>query len=400
MTAEAIHVDRNFYAPRFLISVDGQDVAQHVVRDILNVTFEDSLTDLEYFEFTLHDWDPVRNEPKYSSPYDAAGTPRSDSAGNEVAAFEPGMLAELQLGYYGPEAPVVKLSGTIVSITPTFPSSGIPVMKVRVLSQFFGLQNAQITRDFRDETDTAIAKALVEDLGIGVATPQGQEGTETPHEFLMLSNEYPINFLLRRARVLGYDVAVIPAPDPALNLEVSGGGPDEPVLYFGPSTASQASYALAWGKTLVEFNINVRIKSQVGTVTVRATNPALAGDARNIVAVATLADLDLDFPDPKLLDAVTGALAETEEVVVDDPVQNQAEADLKARGILRERVKDMVTAEGSTVGFQHLRAGGVVEITGIGTRYSGRWVLTKTTHKIDNGGYTTKFSARLEGKLP
>ena len=133
MTAEAIYVNRTFYAPRFLIRVDGREVEEHTVRDILDVTFEDSLSGLEFFEFTLHDWDPVRQEPKYSSPYDASGQSRRDSDGNEVAAFEPGMLAELQLGYYGPEEPVMKLLGTIVSITPTFPSSGIPQMKVRVL---------------------------------------------------------------------------------------------------------------------------------------------------------------------------------------------------------------------------------------------------------------------------
>jgi uncharacterized protein len=97
---------------------------------------------------------------------------------------------------------------------------------------------------------------------------------------------------------------------------------------------------------------------------------------------------------------VTGALAKTEEMVVDQPAKTQAEADAKALGILRDRVKDMVTAEGGTIGFAQLRAGGTVAITGIGPRYSGLWVLTKTTHRIDSSGYRTTFSARLQGKLP
>ena len=143
----------------------------------------------------------------------------------------------------------------------------------------------------------------------------------------------------------------------------------------------------------------LRIKEQVGKVVVRSTNPAAAGAQSQIEATATLADLDLDLPDPTLLTAITDAVGETNEVVIDEPVQNQAEADVKATGLLRERVKEMITGEGTTVGFAPLRAGGVVEITGIGGRYSGRWLLTKTTHKIDSTGYTTKFSARLEGSL-
>lgn len=399
MSAQPIHQDRSFFAPRFVIRVDGREVDHHTVRDILDVTFEDSLDALDYFEFTLHDWDAVRNQPKYSSPYDEAGQPRRDGD-KEVPAFEPGMMAELQLGYYGPEDPVTKLLGVIVSVAPSFPESGIPQMKVRVLSDFFKMQNAQVTRDFQDMTDTAIAQALAGDLGMGVATPAGQSAGETANEFLMLNNEYPIWFLIRRARLLGYDIAVIPAPDPSLGLTVTGGGPGEAVLYFGPSDSQSPTWALAWGKTLARFDIALRIKDQVGKVVLRATNPALSGAARDIEAEAVLSDLDLDFPDPKMLDLVTGALAETQEVVVDEPVQNQAEADAKARGMLRERVKDMVTAEGATIGFPHLRAGNTVEITGIGPRYSGLWVLTKTTHRIDSAGYATRFSARLQGRAP
>jgi uncharacterized protein len=399
MSAEALTAGRTFYAPRFVLEVDGRDVDPHTVHDVLDVTFEDSLDALEYFEFTVFDWDPVRHAPKYSSPYDASGAPQKDGQGQPIPAFEPGMTAALSLGYHGPEEAVPKLTGTIVSITPSFPESGLPQMKVRVLSPLFQLQRAQVSREFLGQTDTAIAQALAGDLGLGVATVAGQAAGETPHEFLMLNNEYPINFLMRRARRLGYDLTVLPSVDPALGLTVVGGGPDEPALFFGPTETPPATYALHWGSTLTHIDLVVRIKDQVGEVTVRATNPALAGARRDIEAVATLADLDLDLPDPNLLATVTAALADTQEVVVDEPVQNQAEADVKALGLLRERVKDMVTAEGGTVGFPHLRAGGAVEITGIGPRYSGRWVLTRTTHRIDESGYRTTFSARLDGRL-
>jgi phage protein D len=408
MTAEAIHLNRGFYAPRFVIEVDGKrsdgsdstPVAPHVIRDVLEVTFEDSLDEFESFEFTLADWDPQLNAPKYSSPYDEKGAARKDGAGNAIPAFEPGMMAKLSMGYYGSEEPVVKLVGTIVTVTPSFPESGMPVVKVRVISTLFQLQHKQVTQEFVDQTDTAIAQALADELGIGVATPAGQAATETPQAFTMLNTEYPVNFLARRARLLGYDLVMLPAPPPELGLTITGGNANEPVLFFGPSGVTTPSYELAWGKTLTHFNLSVRIKDQVGTVELRATNPTKKGAERDIIAKATLDDLGLDFPDPKLLDSVKGALAKTEEVVVDQPAKTQAEADAKALGILRDRVKEMVTAEGGTIGFAQLRAGGTVAVTGIGPRFSGLWVLTKTTHRIDSSGYRTMFSARLQGKLP
>ncbi|MFZ5961671.1 phage late control D family protein [Thalassococcus sp. BH17M4-6] len=398
--ASAISAGRSFYAPRFEIVIDGQAFEPYATRDVLEVTYADSLTELEYFEFTLNDWDPVRNAPKYSSPYDETGSPVQDGAGGTITPIEPGMTAELSLGYYGPEDIVPKLSGTVVSITPSFPDTGMPQMKVRVLSELFTLQKEQLTREFIDMTDTAIAQSLAGDLGLEVATTPGQEAGETPVEFLQMNNEYPINFLMRRARLLGYDVAILSEVDPSLGLTVTGASDDGKVLFFGPSDPDQPVYDLAWGKTLASFNIAVRVKEQVSRVTVKSTNPALPAGQQEIEAEATLDDLDLDFPDPRLLDTMTEALTSAAEVVVDEPVQNQAEADAKALGILRERVKDMVTAEGSTVGFPDLRAGRVIEVTGVGARYSGRWVLTKTTHKLDSTGYTTKFNCRLEGSLP
>ncbi len=398
--ASAIAEGRSFYAPRFVIEVDGQELSPYGSRDVLDVTYQDSLTDLEYFEFTLNDWDPVRNAPKYSSPYDESGSPVIDGAGQVIPPLEPGMTASLSLGYYGPEEVVPKLTGTIVSVTPSFPETGMPVMKVRVLSDLFQLQQTQITREFIDQTDTAIAQALADDLGMGVATTAGQAAGETPSEFLTLNNEYPINFLMRRARLLGYDVMIQQKVDPSLGWTVTGESSDGKVLFFGPSDPDQSVYALAWGKTLSSFDIAVRTKEQVGKVTVKATNPALPDGQQEIEAVATLADLDLDYPDSQMLDTLTVALENSEEVVVDEPVQSQAEADTKALGILRERVKDMVTADGGTVGFPDLRAGRVIEVTGIGPRFSGRWILSKTTHKLDSTGYTTKFSCRLEGSLP
>ena len=56
----------------------------------------------------------------------------------------------------------------------------------------------------------------------------------------------------------------------------------------------------------------------------------------------------------------------------------------------------MVKVSGSTVGLPNLRAGSVVEIDGLGSRFSGRYFITATTHSIGDSGYTTQFECRRE----
>jgi phage protein D len=38
----------------------------------------------------------------------------------------------------------------------------------------------------------------------------------------------------------------------------------------------------------------------------------------------------------------------------------------------------------------------VIEIDGLGARFSGRYFVTATTHAIGDSGYTTQFECRLE----
>ncbi|MBI5960850.1 MAG: hypothetical protein HY866_19080, partial [Chloroflexi bacterium] len=60
---------------------------------------------------------------------------------------------------------------------------------------------------------------------------------------------------------------------------------------------------------------------------------------------------------------------------------------------------DLITGRGTTVGVPEIRAGRLIAITGIGHRYSARYRVTESTHKINDNGYTTQFTVRMEGSL-
>ena len=85
-----------------------------------------------------------------------------------------------------------------------------------------------------------------------------------------------------------------------------------------------------------------------------------------------------------------------EELVVERPVFTAREAKNMARSILLDQHKQMVKAQGTTIGLPRLRAGLSIQIAGVGSRLSGRYFVTKTIHTINDSGYITKFEARRE----
>ncbi len=84
------------------------------------------------------------------------------------------------------------------------------------------------------------------------------------------------------------------------------------------------------------------------------------------------------------------------EIVATKPVESENEAKILAMQILEGIAKEMVKATGSTVGLPDLRAGVVLEIDGLGERFSGRYFVLATTHAIADSGYTTQFECRRE----
>jgi phage protein D len=109
----------------------------------------------------------------------------------------------------------------------------------------------------------------------------------------------------------------------------------------------------------------------------------------------------VDLDDPELnrnkdLHRLLNRCDPHEDVVVNEPVFTKDQAKARARALLQDRQKVMVQASGTTVGLPDLRAGQLVEIVGLGSRFSGTYFVTDTTHSIGDSGYTTQFNCRRE----
>jgi uncharacterized protein len=97
------------------------------------------------------------------------------------------------------------------------------------------------------------------------------------------------------------------------------------------------------------------------------------------------------------LDAfLTPELRSKEKTVENQPLHVNGQAKQLAREILRNIMQTVLTATVNAPGLPDIRAGRVLEITDVGSRFSGPYLVTSSSHTIDDGGYKTSFTARRE----
>jgi phage protein D len=378
---------QDFYVPAYSIRLGGRDLPE--LHDITSVSYSDSLTTIDSFELTVANWDPDRHTFKYS----------------DGSTFRPWTRVELGLGYYrhGRDERRRMLSGEITTMTPSFPAGGGPTLGIRGLNLLHRFRLKQETKAYLAQKDTQIAQDLVSriDQDLRKQFPQMRielDPDDVKHNlkneaevpFLVMQNQYPIMFLMERARRIGYELVIRELPE---------GSEGRVILGFGPtSIIDRPTYILEWGVSLISVQPTLRVADQVNKVTVRGWNPRSKQPIQQTVTRLELKGervvhpRDLDLQEPSL----------AQEVTVDRPVSSEREAKQYAQQILRQKASELVTAKAKTIGLPDLRAGVKVQLRGLGDRFSGpmdhwfEYVVTETTHTLNDGGYTTDFTARME----
>jgi phage protein D len=367
--AVPIYDGQDFYVPHFEVKIAGQPQGQGVIRDILAVTYKDSLTDIDSFEIQINNWDADKRRLKYS----------------DSSLFDPGKKFELWMGYYGRDKLRLMVTGEITSLKPSFPASGPPALSVSGLNVLHRLRTKQQSVAYENKKDSQIARQICQRLQVDLDAPN--EADETQYDYLFQNNQYDIVYLMERARRIGYDLFVV---------EQGTNGSSAPAkLFFGRSVqVRNRTYKLTYGKSLIDFAPELTTVGQVSEVTVIGWDRL---NKKEIKGTATRSKLRTrGVGDAGGQQAIEQSFSQRHEVIADKPVESQAEADQLALETLEQIAKDLVKGTGSTVGLPDLRAGAVIEIDGLGSRFTGRYFVVSTTHSIGDSGYTTQFECRRE----
>ncbi|MFW2438543.1 MAG: phage late control D family protein [Arenicellales bacterium] len=397
-----------FYVPEFEIRIAGQGVPEYIARDVLELTYTDNIEKMDSFQLTVNNWNPETNDFKYIGAENSGIDSESNADLSRV--FEPcSTEVDIIMGYVGYRHTMMK--GYFTTMEPSFPSSGASTLAVRGFNALHKLRRKKYEQGWVNKKDSEIALEISRanaqtnsssSSGEGDCTPQresnkrfpipmiipdGQDQREPSIEFIAQNNEFDIDFLWRRARERGYVIKVITE-------ENSTTGELEEKLYFGSprDETEPPKYELEWGKSLVDFKPTITTANQFKSVTVRGWNRERQEE---ISVTVDLNDDEVRRVNPDLHCLIQHCDAR-EEDVVDLPVFRRDEAERRARALLLDQTREIVKASGTTVGLPELRAGSRIQIKGLGTRISGEYFVTESTHTINNSGYITKFKARRE----
>ena len=386
------------YAPDFSVDVEGQPVGVRVRDDVLEIHVVLELDQMASFEITFNNWDDKRLRFKYSE----------SEADSEV--FRVSRLVAIQLGYAGQLVPVA--SGPITSLSPAFPESGAPTIRI---SGTDGMQKLKDSKPrpgqqvfYRDKADWEIAEQVARrapnNMQVYIPDTSGLR-----HQLVVQKNQDDASFLMERAKRIDYDCYVTSdavTGTQTLHFEPPADGRNGvPVrafqLAYGPGLAAEEQRAAQAGTAaagspltpnLIEFTPTLTAASQVSRLTVRGWDPRTK---QSIDVTATVDDLPSGqgggLTGPA---AATDALGGREDTVIDAPVATAQEARELAAALLRERAYQFITGTGRIAGLPDLRLRDVLEIHGIGLRFSGNYYVTRVEHTLSASGFFTGFSAR------
>ena len=271
--------------------------------------------------------------------------------------------------------PVVTLfKGEITALEPTFMEGGYVQVVVRGYDKSHRLHRGKKTQTFANKKVSDIAKQIAGDVGLQADV----DATKVTHTHIWQNNQTDMEFLQGRARRLNYFLYA-----------------DDKRLYFKktpPSTG--ASVELTWGHALRSFRPRMSVAHQVNEVIVRSWDPkkkeAVEGKATNPSSTKNQGGVT-DGGGAVAKKAFSAA----ETVVVGYPEITANEAKEIAQGLLDRLHDGFVQAEGICVGNPNVKAGIVVDIKGVGSRFSGTYVVTQATHRFSTrGNYETTFHVR------
>lgn len=340
--------------PSFGVKVNGQPLVADVGLWIVRVVVEDDLDLPSMFTLEMVSREDVD-----------ASTPWTDDP-----RFELGVAVEVSFGYGDDREALI--TGEITALEPTFDVGGPPALLVRGYDRRHRLNTTRRTRSFVDQKDSDIASQLAAEAGL----PADTIDSTVTHPYVLQADQTDLEFLRERAGRIHFELLM-----------------DGETLHFRPVASDAPSVVtLTLDDDLLDFRPRLSLVP-VSEIAVRSWDPrakqAIVASAASGSEVSTMGGRRSAA---RQAEDVVGAAVEP---VVRTAVVSQAEADQIAVGRFNAASLDFIRGTGRARGRTDVRAGRVVRLDGLGTRFSGEYYVTSAVHHwSQRDGYVTDFRVR------
>jgi uncharacterized protein len=365
----------NFYAPAFAVRLSRADVLRDLLVAVSQVEVDLVMNAPSRFSFTLANC--------YNLEKGRFETGHGDNL-LERLAF--GADVEVCLGYGDAKSTPTAILGLVTEIATSFPETGSPELTVSGYDHAFPLKQGKNSESWKDRYHSDVVQLIASFHNLNAdiektteKQPQIEQNQQSDWDFLVK--------LCGRdsddAKSLHFEVYIEP-----------DGNAKRPVLHFGkPRVRSKPVVRLKWGAGLLSFRPEANLAGQVARVEV------YGWDVKRKEAIIGRASADEVLgPQSKSIEQNVTSMARApgkEPVLrLRQPVFTQAEADKRARAELSEITKKFLTGDAESIGLPELRPDRTVYLDNLGEAFSKLYYIEQATHRIDSGGYRTKFKVR------
>jgi phage protein D len=357
----------DYFAPAFHVDINGSTLAADVSKNIQQVSVVSEPNAMDTFSLVL-----VNEYPKLRWTHTG-----------DADLFGEGSVVKIAMGYVDDLQEMIE--GEITQISPSFPDSGTPTIHIEGHTRMHWLHGSKTTRTFQKMTDKQIVEKIAQEAGLEAQV----DDTEVQHDYVIQTNQTDLEFVRDRAAKIHYEVLV----------------KNKTLIFRKSNEVGGKIYTFVWGHTqaglgggantlpLKTFSTTMNTLKPASKVEVRGYDPK---NKKEFVGKAGKGDETTTMAGTKIGGQVTAnAFHKPRQIVqVNIPVASQAEADQHAKALFNNLGLEFITGNGSTIGVPDIRSGSVVELQGLGPRFSGQYYVDKAAHTMGGNGYQTDFSVK------
>lgn len=340
---------RDFYAPYFEVSIDGEDLITNGV-GITSVKVDTSVEKADSFSFDVcNAYDPVAKDFNWVEDY--------FSVGNKV---------EIKMGYADKLETV--FSGLITSVKFEFPPENSPKVVVEGMDITFKMMKGVKSRSWTEKKQSEVASAIAKEY----VSKTKVDDTTVVYDLIEQSRTTDYQFLSWLAQENDYEFFTV----------------GNTVYFRKPHKDKTPVVTLELGKSLRNLSIEIDIVDQTAEVVARGYDEKKKEEIEGkSTTVNKLGSGSKTGPD--ILKEICGS--DTKDYIYLN-VTSKEDAKGKATALLNERAMKLITGSGETLGLPEIRAGKYIKLTGVGSKLSQVYYIKSATHTISDSGYLTAFT--------
>ncbi|MFM7363611.1 MAG: VgrG-related protein [Cuspidothrix sp.] len=360
--------DKSLYLSEPKIQIEGQDASPELMKDLLEITVEESLHLPAMFALVIHN--------SYLSTVGRADYKewRHEKLFNIGTQIKIGFISSTtQDSNFNKKNQQNLIEGEVTGIEVHFNEKTEAPIIIRGYDVSHRLHRGRYNRSFLNQMDSDIVKQIIGEAGI---SPGKIDGSGVTHEYVFQENQTNMEFLRERAARIGYELFM---QDGKLN-------------FCQPE--SKEYLKLKWLNEISKFSIRVTNAEQVKAVEVRSWDFT---QKKLIISEVTAEQVITETGNgkgSKTSTAFKGKPSNPKMIVVDQPVATENEAKKMAQALCDELGGEFVYADAQAYGNPKIRPGRVINIEDMGDRHSGKYYVTETRHFYTQRVYTTNFSVR------